>query len=279
MIRILKITLCGTIFATAMLFLTASASQAAVFLGISRDADTPGEKWVEETRERLRKLTGEVGVAELIRIGAPAYRQIMGLVERGRESAFPELVAGELSKVAEYGGAEPEFNGKSERYAKKALVKAASYLPAKVIQRIPALEARTVIGRSWFRHYDSGRVVIKVNNVKISLHELGHALEYSSGHLLRVRREFYENRTRGKSPGKLNCLNLPFSYEPDEEYRAGFVSRYMGKEGGVEVLSCGIEYVFFNSRDIWRRDPEVTKLILGILIFYGSEVNCHGAKL
>jgi hypothetical protein len=112
--------------------------------------------------------------------------------------------------------------------------------------------------------------MIKTNSVKLSLHELGHALERSIGHLPLLRNEFYEERTRGNRLRRLSRGLIPFGYRPYEKYRAGFVYRYMGKEGGVELYSCGIEYVFFNCRDIWRRDPEVTKFILGTLIFYGN---------
>ena len=230
-----------------------------------------GEKWVDKTLQTLRKLPKEIGVPEMTKIGSPAYYHIRGLIERGGSSAnSPELVAGELSKVVEYGGADLRFANEGERHAKRALRKAASYLPAKVIRRIPVLDARTVVGRGWFRQYDSGKTVVKINDAKISLHELGHVLEHSSAHLLRLRKEIYENKTRGEKLRKLSAFNLPFGYGRDEKYKAGFVSRYMGKEGGVEVYSCGIEYVFFNSSDIWHRDPEVTKFILGSLIFYGS---------
>ena len=249
-------------FVVALLILTVNPAEA--------------EKWVDETRKTLHGLTGEIGVSEVIKIGAPAYHHIRSLMERGCEKAldaFPELVAEELSKVAEYGGAELEFGDNCERRAKRTLIKAASYLPAWVIRRIPALEAWTVIGRGRFRQYASGRVVIKTNVVKLSLHELGHVFEHSAGHLLRLRKEFYENRTRGRTPKKLNGWRLPFGYRPDEKYKAGFVTRYMGKEDGVEVYSCGLEYVFFNSHDIWRRDPEAAKFLLGSLIFYGNQVS------
>ena len=275
-----KIAWLWTIAVCALLSLAASrteatsADQLADMLGISRDTASysiSGEKWVDETRKTLAKLTGKIGVPEMIKIGAPAYRHIRNLAEQGESfSVFPELVAGELSKVADYGDVRPKFDGKSERYAKRTLLKAASYVPVKIVRRIPILEARTVIGRGWFIQYSPDKAVIKTNGVKLSLHELGHAFEHSDGRLLRLREEFYENRTQGKALRKLNCFSLPFGYGPDEKYRAGFVDRYMGKEGGVEVYSCGLEYVFFNSRDIWHRDPEVTKFILGSLIFYGN---------
>ena len=273
----------GAAIAGALLFLAighaeaASADQAAEMLGITRNTashSASGEKWVCKTRETLHKLTGQIGVPEMIKIGASAYYHIMRLEERGESfNISPKLISEELSKVAEYGGAQPKFDGKGDRYAKMTLIKAASYLPAAVVRRMPVLDARTVIGRGLFRLYATDRAFIKTNGVQLSLHELGHALEYSNGHLLHLRKEFYENRTRGKALQKLNAWNFPFGYRPDEKYRAGFVDRYMGKESGAEVYSRGLEYVFFNSRDIWRRDPEVTKFILGSLIFFGNQVS------
>ena len=233
----------------------------------------PGEKWVDETRKTLHKLSEKIGVAEVIKIGSPAYKHIMSLAEPiDPFNIFPELVAKELSKVVEYGGTKLKFDGKGERYAKKTLLKAASYLPTEAVRRVPAVDARTVVGRGLYRQYAPDRALIKTNNVKTSLHELGHALEYSSGHLLRLRKEFYEKRTQGKTLRNLSCFLIPFGYRPDEKYKAGFVDRYMGKENGVEVFSCGVEYVFFNRHDIWHRDPEATKFVLGSLIFYGSRI-------
>jgi len=278
-----KYTWRKAIIAAALLFGAAiraeamSADQLAEMLGILRNSEShsiSGERWIDETLKTLHKLTGKTGVSDMIKIGAPVYRHIRSLTERGEPfGAFPELVAAELSKVAKYGGAELRFDGKSHRYAKNALLKAASYLPAEAVQRIPTLEALTVIGRGLFRQYTPDMAVVKTNGVKIALHELGHALEHSSGHLLLLRKELYENRTRGNKLRKLNCGFFPFGYRPDEKYRAGFVDRYMGKEDGVEIYSCGVEYVFFNRHDIWRRDPEMTKFILGSLIYYGSHIS------
>jgi hypothetical protein len=84
--------------------------------------------------------------------------------------------------------------------------------------------------------------------------------------LTELKKEFYEERTRG---AKLRSFF--FGYRPDEKYRSGFVDEYMGKEGGAEIYSCGVEYVFFNRYDIWRRDPEATKFILGVLISYSFQ--------
>ena len=262
------------VIAVALLLLAGNLTETASADQVTSSLSAPGEEWVDKTRKTLHKTTGTIGVGDMIKIGAPAYYHIRGLAERGESfNIFPELVAGELSKVAEYGGVKPKFDSKGERSAKRTLIKAASYLPADVVRRIPAVEARTVIGRGRFRQYDSGRAVIKTNGVRLSLHELAHAFEYSDHHLLRLRKEFYDERTRGKKLRNLHFFLFPFGYGPDEKYKEGFVDRYMGKEGGVEVYSCGVEYVFFNRRSIWHRDPEATKFILGSLIFYGNHIS------
>ena len=285
MIKTRRFTLHDTIIITALLLLAVIRAEAmgidridnriAELLEISRNVAlyrTSGEQWVNETRKTIHNLTSEIGVSEMIKVGTPIYHQIMGLTEPGDFNIFPELIAGELAKVTEYGGAELDFDDKSDRYAKRMLQKAASYLPAKVVRRIPTLVALNVIGRGWFYKNTPDKAVIKTNGVRISLHELGHAIEYSDDHLLIMRKEFYDNRTRGNEIRKLNRGLFSIGYRPNESYRSGFVYRYMGKEGGVEVFSCGIEYVFFNYRDIWHRDPEVTKFVLGSLIFYGSDI-------
>ena len=60
-------------------------------------------------------------------------------------------------------------------------------------------------------------------------------------------------------------------YEPDEMCRRDkFVSPYMGKEypdgNHTEILSMGLEYLFFNKEGFWRRNPEYAKFVLGILL-------------
>ena len=116
---------------------------------------------------------------------------------------------------------------------------------------------------------------LRANTIRIALHELGHAWVFSLGrnHVLhRLRTEFYEERTRGEEARRLRTFGnalftLGMGYSANERYRPGFVDAYMGKENGVELFGSGLEYVFFNRHDIWRGDPEVTKFILGSLIF------------
>ena len=282
MIKTRKYTWYYSIIVTVLLLLTVAAEamnanqidkRIAEMLELSKNAAlfrASSEQWVNNTHKTLYKLTGKIGVAEMIKIGAPVYHHIWSFTEHGETRIFPELVAGELAKVTEYGGAKLDFYDKSDRRAKKMLIKAASYLPTKIVQRIPTLEALKVTGRGRISQY-TDKTVIKTTDVRISLHELGHALEYSDKHLFLMKKDFYENRTQGKELLKLNCGIYFFFYRPDERYRTGFVNRYMGKENGAEVFSCGVEYVFYNRCDIWRKDPEATKFILGSLIFYGSE--------
>jgi hypothetical protein len=62
--------------------------------------------------------------------------------------------------------------------------------------------------------------------------------------------------------------NLYF-YGPREKFRAGFIWPYLGKEGGEELMSAGIECLMWNRFDVWNRDPELIKFLLGMLIFFG----------
>ncbi|MDR3279095.1 MAG: hypothetical protein LBT23_01155 [Synergistaceae bacterium] len=293
--RALRITASAVLLAISFSTVPARRSEArtadelALMLGVSRDGvrrRRSAEKWVDETwllTYELSKGSAEliqsdirVNMHDIIKIGTPAYDRIIKAAQYCESfNISPELIASELSKVVEYGGAELFIDGESDPRAKRTLKKASSWLPARIVRsinsRMKAIKAFYVIGR--------GRIsgnTIRTNGLRTSLHELGHAWEYSDRRLLgNLKTEFYEHRTRNKKIRNLNnlgntILHFPFGYRAGEKYKAGFVDQYMGKADGVELYSCGIEYVFFNANDIWHRDPETTRFILGSLIFYGS---------
>ena len=86
---------------------------------------------------------------------------------------------------------------------------------------------------------------------------------------MKLRSEFYERRTKGKKLRHLSRITNLYFYESQEKLRAGFVYPYIGKERGVELMSMGIECLMWNRFDIWNRDAELTKFLLGMLIFFG----------
>jgi hypothetical protein len=185
---------------------------------------------------------------------------------------MPRIIAGELSKVVPFGGVQLEFNdSRSSDYAKEMLIEASGFLPSRWLECIVHLNrGRKLTARMASRGmYRSG--LIRVSSLKTSLHELVHAYEDKPLASLegKLKFEFYERRTRGRKLRNLSRITNLYFYGPEEKFRAGFVYRYIGKERGVELMSMGIECLMWNKFDIWNKDPELTKFLLGMLIFFG----------
>jgi hypothetical protein len=244
------------------------------------------ESWVGETRKMLAEMTAsgestehDVGVDQIISLGVPAYDHLLDRVSK--ESSYvltfladgmPRIIIGELSKVMPFGGVPLEFDDfKSSAYAKRMLVEVSGFLPTRWLERVVYLnrERKLTAERASRGMYRKGK--IKTNNLKTSLHELVHAYEDESPASLekKLRSEFYERRTKGKKLRHLSRITNLYFYESQEKFRAGFVYPYIGKERGVELMSMGIECLMWNRFDIWNRDAELTKFLLGMLIFFG----------
>ncbi|MDR3254271.1 MAG: hypothetical protein LBT31_01715 [Synergistaceae bacterium] len=292
----------------------ATADELAAELGVARSRSgvkMSAEAWAIRTRRMVEGLTGEgmdalygdcfglggdrgssvVCTDDILSIGAPVYEHVLETARHGDYfNVNPVIITAELSKIIDYGGVELAFHPDSDARAKYALSQAAQALPAQwvrdiksAIPQIIAKDTSRRASRGWFNGD-----TIRTKGAKLSIHELAHAWEYSVEPAVRLKREFYEQRTGGAELRHLGnifefIVSYPNNYRPEEKYRAGFVRRYMGKRGAAEVISCGLEYVFFNSGDIWFRDPEAVKFILGLLVFYGrqpvvSEALSHPVK-
>jgi hypothetical protein len=225
--------------------------------------------------------SGEVGVELIEAIGAPVYRHLLARVSEESSYALtffgdkmPRIIVGELSKMVPFGGVRLEFDDfRSDEYAMELLAEASEFLPARWLGWIKYLNRGQAIvaGRASRGRYSRGRV--EVNNLKTAVHELVHAYEDKPFVTLedKLRLEFYERRTKGKKLRNLSRITNLYFYEKKEKYRAGFVYRYLGKERGEELMSEGIECLLWNRFDIWNRDPELTKYLLGMLIFFGQK--------
>jgi hypothetical protein len=96
------------------------------------------------------------------------------------------------------------------------------------------------------------------------LHELGHAAEERVSGIRSLEKDFYDRRTHGE---KLERLGE--GYESDEETRPDkFQDRYMGKEynrDAFELLSMGLETIFYNKYGGPMKDKDFTNFIFGLL--------------
>jgi hypothetical protein len=128
-------------------------------------------------------------------------------------------------------------------------------------------------------HYENAPHVILMDTDSLSystaLHEAAHAVEAVLGNSLqRDQADFFKYRTN-KGTGlkyelrKLSKICPGSGYKSDEQaIEDEFVRPYMGKVyGGVhfELLSMGLEGVFFNANGMWDKDPEMRNWILGLL--------------
>ncbi|MDR1481088.1 MAG: hypothetical protein LBI74_00510 [Synergistaceae bacterium] len=246
--------------------------------------------WVGETRRVLAEMTGprertggEIGADQIISLGVPAYNHLLDRVSEESSYALtffadgmPLIITGELSKVVPFGGVTLEFDDfRSSGYAKGMIAKASGFLPTRWLKWIVCLNRERKLTAEIASRGEYHRGRIRTNNLRISLHELVHAYEDKPFASLenKLRSEFYERRTSGKKLRRLRGITNLYFYGPKEKFKAGFVYRYIGKDRGVELMSMGIESLMWNRFDIWNRDPELTKFLLGMLIFFGRNTN------
>jgi hypothetical protein len=256
------------------------------FLSFAAEAAlVSGNDWVRKTEEILAELTisfgktGEISPREIASLGEPAYSCLLTRVTE--ESSYsmtffadgmPRIIAGELSKAVPFGGVLLDLDDSgTDGYAKKTLSEASEFLPSGWLRQIARANKGRGISvrrsaRGWYR-----RGSIMTNGLKTSLHELVHAYEDKPFPTLerKLKIAFYEERTKGKKLRNLSRLTNLYFYGPDEKFRAGFVWQYLGKEHGEELMSAGIECMLWNRFDIWNRDPELVKFLLGMMIFFG----------
>jgi hypothetical protein len=212
-------------------------------------------------------------------LGEPAYCRLLPRVTEESSYALtffadgmPRMIASELSKAVPFGGVSLDLDDSgTDGSAKHSLTIASEFLPSRWLREIASSNAGRGIRvrtspRGW---YSRGRIA--TNGLRTSLHELVHAYEDKPfpGLERELKSAFYETRTKGKKLRNLSRITNLYFYGAKEKYRGGFVWQYLGKEHGEELLSAGIECVMWNRFDIWNRDPELVKFLLGMMIFFG----------
>ena len=103
------------------------------------------------------------------------------------------------------------------------------------------------------------------------VHELGHLMEHSIPKIADLSQQFYNKRTKGETLEKLKDITGDDSYTDDEVTRKDnfanpYIGKWYGSLGSSEIISIGMEGVLFNSYDLWQKDPEHTKFMLGLIL-------------
>ena len=137
------------------------------------------------------------------------------------------------------------------------------HLMPKAVVRIETTRSR--------RSFASGKTaaISGQAGAKTVIHELGHVLEHSNPDVARKAREFLARRTAGEQLKKLRDLTGISAYRPHEVARRDrFLSPYMGKHypsGDTEIVSMGLEYLWFDPVAFALRDPDYFIFIFNLV--------------
>lgn len=148
--------------------------------------------------------------------------------------------------------------------------------------------AAKVNGREYDTKYDNyrdGYLTITATGVRKTTpyHEIGHMVEFFNKNLVRIEKEWVDQRTKGEKPTRLLDIFPDLDYAPSEIVRKdNFISPYIGKyyDNAAEVFTMGLESIFEpgmgqgqkrnkNGDKVYKKitdDPEYLNLILGLLL-------------
>jgi hypothetical protein len=131
--------------------------------------------------------------------------------------------------------------------------------------------------RGWANSGNKRLEVPSEGNAALTVHEMGHHVEFRIDGVFKAAKEFLEYRVKGQALKKLNELFPGSGYKDDEfgrddEFGKAFgagttASWYVGKhyDGATEIVSMGLEKLYTDPVEFARKDPEYCKFIIGIL--------------
>ena len=164
---------------------------------------------------------------------------------------------------------------------KKALSQAMRFLPRDWIERMKVKHPRGILyGRASVlsfqdrSFYLSGKIgVDSKSDEAVLAHELAHAVQKSFPDLNKMELEWRKSRLK---PGEkaVRLKHDPGALVFEDEFTEAYIGRIYDqngdglndKSGASEVLSMGIEGVFYGKHDILDRDLDMANFILGLLV-------------
>ena len=184
-----------------------------------------------------------------------------------------QIVKNTIAKVRPVGadGQKHDYVKYSNREIKNALDLATELMPTDwvraSIENPSKIQARKNNARGYYLHgtsySDLASETYSWSMNSTVLHEFGHRVEYVVDGIRKIEKEFYDRRTQGES---LEWLGK--GYGRDEKTRKDeFTDKYMGKyyPDAFEILSMGLEGVFYGQYGLQGQDQEYFNLILGLL--------------
>jgi hypothetical protein len=169
-----------------------------------------------------------------------------------------------------------KFVNGSDKTARQRIEQVSPYYPTAWMDKINAhggIFAKSAARGYHVRYPNYHEIVLSAKDAlgenMTAHHEMAHAAEHYFN-VKDIEKQFYHRRTLGESLEKLKDLFPGSSYENDEVTKKDkFANPYMGKDykgRSYEVVSMAMEGVFYNEYDMWNKDPESIKLMIGILL-------------
>jgi hypothetical protein len=101
-----------------------------------------------------------------------------------------------------------------------------------------------------------------------TIHEFGHRVEDTSPQISRAMDDFWKQRTGDDPWEKMSDVAGPGYNDYEMTKKDKFTHPYMGKRYGThgsELLSMGLEGVYYNRWNLWETDEEYVQFIMGVL--------------
>lgn len=187
-----------------------------------------------------------IGEKEELKNVFSQYREIGGQIEKdtwakGSSKVVKEQINNVLSYYPKQWAAIPK-NSNRQLLVKKASDSRGFF----------ASGATTLSGRYYdtkYENYKNGYLTIVTDGERKTtpFHEIGHMVEWNNEEVVRLEKEFVENRTKGESPSRLQDIFPGMDYGYDEvTLKDDFISPYIGKtyDNATEVLSMGLQGIF-----------------------------------
>lgn len=264
------------------------------------------EKQIARIVEKVTNLDfTKASANDIIELGSQINKQFKVSEHLGDKEKLKEI----FSHFREIGGIVPKetWAKGTNRTVKAQLEEAFSYYP-KDWALIPKEHGRQLLARKYDRgffargattpsglyydtkydNYESGFLTIVTNGVRKTTpyHEIGHMVEWANPDLVRIEKEWVEQRTQGEKFVRLSDIFKDPRYHETEITRPDdFISPYIGKhyDESAEVLTMGLQGIFVpeskftKSIDIKDRkrvevhqtvlnDPEFLNLIIGLIV-------------
>lgn len=157
---------------------------------------------------------------------------------------------------------------------KNLLNRVSRFLPEDWIKASNAGKPFKVVKADGRAYYAQHRNEMRLgNSPSTALHELAHRIEAEIPDLHEKLLEFYDKRTEKDTLQRLKDITVldyaDYEVTKADRWSDPYIGRYYeygGDRFATEILSMGLEGLFFGKHGIWSKDPELLKFIYGLVV-------------